>query len=449
MHSPTHSQATPMRRDLCPAVCPALVSHRFGAWSFACMPLMGLSLALVLGWPQARAQAVPTAPEPLTPPPVSRPQTPALESPSVEQALQTLRRQAGSNGGSAPSSSTTPPAMAPESAPARPAPRVSSRATPRSSGGADVQARDAAWLLGLLALHGIAMPADPAQAQQWFARARQAGHPLAAAGLAWCAIDGCSGPPQPAAARPWIAQLRATDPARALYLEWWVAARLAPLPIASPAWPTSPNSATSATSATSLGREASADAIPHRTLLLRAAQAGSPGALTELGLDHVAQGQLPAALERFRAASARSPAAARNAGLLASRMQDEDAIRANDAAPAGERSAAHFFAQAQRYHRGSGVPSNYAEAIRLYQVASASGSAPARRMLELIYSRPTTDGTVDIAWMQQLTQFDVTRSGSLRAALPAPGPQPYVRDPTPLYDMVPPAWRDPVYPRTR
>ena len=418
-----------MHRKVCTAGAPPL------AWTWPCAALVLCASALLLdqGWPQAHAQTAPTAQEPITLGPADKPLTPALERPTLDQAIQRLRRQAGASSGSAPSHSAPPSASLPNATLPHPAPRSTSRPA-RSAETADLAPRDAAWLLGLLALHGIGMPADPAQAQQWFAKARQWGHPLAAAGLAWCEIDGCTGAPHPAAARPWITQLRSTDPARALYLEWWVATRLAPLPLARPVAP---------------GRDAQTDPSPHRALLLRAAQAGSAGALTELGLDNVAQGQLPAALERFKAASDRSPAAASNAGLLASRMQGEDASRATGGATAGDRSAGHFFAQAQRYHRGEGVPSNYAEAIRLYQVASASGSAPARRMLELIYSRPTTDGAVDIAWMQQLAQFDVSRPGSIRPALPAPGPQPFVRDPTPLYDLVPPAWRDPGSGRNR
>ena len=100
-----------------------------------------------------------------------------------------------------------------------------------------------------------------------------------------------------------------------------------------------------------------------------------------------------------------------------------------------------WFTQALRYHRGDGVPSNYTEALRLYQVAAANGSKPAQRMLERIYSRPAADGSVDIAWMQQLANLDVTREGAVLPTLSAPSPQLFVRDPTPLYDMIPPPWR--------
>lgn len=331
------------------------------------------------------------------------------------------------------------------------APRTPRRPA-RSPQRASTVQRDAAWTLGLLALHGIGLPADAAQARHWFDIARQAGHPLAPAGLAWCDIEGCGGPPDPTAARPWIAQLRAADPALALYLDWFVATRLAPLPVARPN--------------ASPGGTSMADAAPpHQALLARAARAGSAGALTELALENVAQGRTSVAMEQLRTAAPRSPAAAANLQRLSSRSPG-DAMQSVSAQPLrgatasarpttvqtgdttvdtpARQSAEQLFQQAQRFHRGEGVPSNYAEAIRLYQQASASGSAPAKRMLELIYSRPASAGVVDIGWMQQLTRFDVTQPGALLPALPAPGPQPFARDPSPLYELVPPEWRPPI-----
>jgi TPR repeat protein len=316
---------------------------------------------------------------------------------ALEQSLQRLRAQA--NG-----------------------PVANNRAPQRTRGTAGQ--RDAAWLLGLLALHGIATPVDKAQAEHWFKSAQQLGHPLAPAGLAWCQIDGCMNPPDPTAAQPWIQQLRATDPARAWYLEWWVASRLAPLPTANPTAP---------------GENQNPEPSPHQALLNRAAQAGSAGALNELGLENVAQGRLTTALQQFQAAAPHSSAAATNARLLTNRLREE----AGSATPAvaQQRTADQWFAQARRYHRGDGVPANYTEAIRLYQIAANSGSRPAKRMLELIYSRPALDGGFNVAWMAQLANMDVTRDGALLFILPAPTPHLYGRDPTPLYDLVPAQWR--------
>lgn len=119
--------------------------------------------------------------------------------------------------------------------------------------------REAQWVMGLLALHGIAMAQDGPQARQWFERAQRAGHPLASAGLAWCAMDGCGQPPDPPAARPWIAQLAKTDPARAQYLEWLLARRLAPLSTAEP-----------------VGEALAVAGTPDQELLQRAARPAAP-----------------------------------------------------------------------------------------------------------------------------------------------------------------------------
>ncbi|NPC55755.1 SEL1-like repeat protein [Caenimonas soli] len=276
-------------------------------------------------------------------------------------------------------------------------------------------ARDAAWLLGLLALHGLAMPQDTAQAQTWFQQARQLGHPLAPAGLAWCAIDGCTGVAQPAAARQWLAPLRELDPGRALYLEWLMENRLAPLQVATPDL-----------------RGHSLPPLPRRDLLLRAARAGDVHAQTELGIESAGAGRLQEAIDQFRAASRRSPAAAANAALIGERL-------GLGAGPPGSQ-ADQWFLQARRYHRGEGVPSNYAEAMRLYEMAAAKGHPQARRMLELIFSRPAPGGGVDIAWMQQLARMDVSAVGGV-TLLPPTVTAALQRDPTPLYDLVPAEWR--------
>ena len=154
------------------------------------------------------------------------------------------------------------------------------------------------------------------------------------------------------------------------------------------------------------------------------------------GLESVSAHRLTEALTQFRAAAAaHSPTAAANARLLASRLQ----VSTQTLQP--QQSANQRFAQALRYHRGDGVPANYTEALRLYQVAAATGSKPAQQMLERIYSRPSADGAVDIGWMQQLANLDITREGAVLSTLQAPSAQLFVRDPTPLYDLIPPQWR--------
>lgn len=276
------------------------------------------------------------------------------------------------------------------------------------------QAR-AAWLLGLLYLHGLGVTASPGEAAVWFERARALGEPLAAAGLAWCEIDGCRTAPNPAAAQRWITLLRRVDLPRAQYLQWLVDERLSPLHLATPGLRGEPTPAAPA---------------PDRQLLLSAARGGSVHARIELGFESISANRPAEALEHFRAAASRSEAASANAALLSERLRVTPTARSSASA-----SAADTFTRAQRNHRGEGQPANFVEAIRLYRLAQNQGSEPAKRMLELIFSRPGPDGQVDIAWMQQLAYLNLSSgapaldSTTVRRALR--------REPTPLFDMLP------------
>lgn len=271
----------------------------------------------------------------------------------------------------------------------------------------------AAWLLGLLYLHGIGVMESHGEAAVWFERARALGEPLAAAGLAWCEIDGCRTAPNPAAAQRWITLLRRVDLPRAQYLQWLVDERLSPLHLATPGL---------------RGETAPAASVSGRQLLLSAARGGNVHARIELGFESIAANRTAEALEHFRAVASRSDAASANAVLLSERQRVTPTAR-------GSASAEDTFARAQRNHRGEGQPANFVEAIRLYRQAQSQGSEPARRMLELIFSRPASDGQIDIAWMQQLAYLNPSRgnpsldSTTDRRALR--------REPTPLFDMLP------------
>lgn len=293
--------------------------------------------------------------------------------------------------------------------------RLRSRAlsvAPQPGRAAGEQAR-AAWLLGLLYLHGIGVAANPGEAAGWFERARALGEPLAAAGLAWCEIDGCRTAPNPAAAQRWITQLRRVDLPRAQYLQWLVEERLSPLHLATPGL---------------RGETAPAAPASARQLLLSAARGGNVPARIELGFESLKANRTAEALEHFRAVASRSEAASANVALLSERQRVTPPSRS--AASAGD-----TFALAQRNHRGEGQPANFVEAIRLYRLAQNQGSEPARRMLELIFSRPAPDGQIDIAWMQQLAYLNPSGgapsldSTTVRRALR--------REPTPLFDMLP------------
>ena len=248
------------------------------------------------------------------------------------------------------------------------------------------------------------------------------GEPLAAAGLAWCEIDGCQGPANPAAARRWITPLRAVNLPRAQYLQWLVDSRLAPLQLATPG----------------LRPDAPGIGLPSRQLLVSAAQGGDVQARIELGMQSAAANRLTEALGHFRAAAARSPTAAANAALLSQRLG-----RASDVRPPSTAEASpgdDTLALARRNHRGEDRPANFTEAIRLYRLAQNQGSEQARKMLELIFSRPGPGGQIDIGWMQQLAYLKL--SGEAVALDNTTGQQMLRREPTPLADLLPPPWRE-------
>ena len=275
----------------------------------------------------------------------------------------------------------------------------------------------ASWVLGLVELHGIGLPANQADAASWFERAYRLGEPSAAAGLAWCEIEGCRGPPNPATAQLWISRLRPSNPGRAQLLQWLLASKLAPLQLG----------------ASGAGAQAqSTSSTDVRLLLLNAARAGDAQARIELGFESAAANRSAEALDYFLSAGVRSPAAADNASLLVAQRAPASAGRTSSLAD-------KTFAQGQKNHRGEGQPANFTEAIRLYRLAQNQGSPEARKMLALIFSRPAADGQIDIAWMQQLAYANVSGdSPTLGGSTNRPGLR---RDPTPLYDLLPPNWR--------
>lgn len=288
--------------------------------------------------------------------------------------------------------------------------------------GSTLSSAQAAWQLGLIYLHGAGVRRDPAQAQRWFERAaRFRREPLAQAGLAWCFLDGCIGPPNPAAASRAIVQLRQTHPARADFLAWVLASRQAPLQVSRPG--------------TMQDQKLE---LPAKQLLERSAAAGDMHANIELGMNAAANDSNPQAEEYFRRAGPNSTAAAANLRELSARGSSPT-VPSTGLARTGANEA---LASARKYHRGEGVPANFVEAIRFYRLAESRGSAEARRMLGLIYSRPNPDGGVNAGWMQQLAYVDTT------TVVPTVGVtgsnHMLVREPTPLYDLMPAFWRQQV-----
>ena len=291
-------------------------------------------------------------------------------------------------------------------------------AEPASGFGSTTAAANAAWTLGLIELHGGAVQRSPAQAQLWFERATRFGRqPLAYAGLAWCHIEGCKGPPDPAAAQQAITRLRPQHRPRALYLEWLLNSRVQPLSVRS----LDPQGVSSLD-------------LPMRDLLERAANEGDAQARIELGMEAVTNGDMPAAMDYFRAAAPRSRAAAANVQLL--QVQPSQRVQP---AQGQAREVEQLMEQAQRAHRGIGAPANYVEALRLYQAAANKGSAAAKRMLALIASRPLPDGSVNVAWMSQLAYLDP--ASSLPQLDTRALANTMYRDPTPLFDLLPDTWQ--------
>ena len=296
------------------------------------------------------------------------------------------------------------------------------RATSQS--GHTAQAAQAAWLLGLIYLHGAGVPQSAAQAQSWFERAaeRPGQHPWALAGVAWCRIEGCQGPPNPDEARAALTQLRATQRGRATFLQWVLQSRHAPIRVASPKGEATERN----------------DRRAQNALLTTAGAAGDVPALVELGIQSAARQDWHGTRRQFEAVAARSPAAKANLERL---MALKTRSNASDiGAPAQESTEGRrLFLQAQRLHRGVGNPANYAEAIRLYRQAAARGSQAAKRMLEQIFAKPLPGGGLDVAWMQQLAYLDL--SGALPLAASPVHSLQLLRDPSPLFDLLPPIWQ--------
>ena len=102
-------------------------------------------------------------------------------------------------------------------------------------------------------------------------------------------------------------------------------------------------------------------------------------------------------------------------------------------------SETHSPSIAQRYHRGEGEAANFVEAIRFYRLAQSRGNVQARKILELIFSCPTKSGDIDIAWMQQLAYVNLSKEGLVLDS--ATARRVLRREPTLLFDLVPPAWQ--------
>ncbi|HEV8693038.1 MAG TPA: hypothetical protein VGQ93_02465 [Lysobacter sp.] len=150
---------------------------------------------------------------------------------------------------------------------------------------------------------------------------------------------------------------------------------------------------------------------PQRAATLResAARRGDSVAENAMGVHYQLQGErVTAELWYQRAAEHGSSSAVQNlANLARSEVVKEQVATTTRTAESGQADADALFVLAQRYHRGDGVPLDYAQALRMYRAAAAKGSEAARQMLGLIQSRPNTDGQIDPAWMRELATANV------------------------------------------
>jgi TPR repeat protein len=283
-----------------------------------------------------------------------------------------------------------------------------------------VQAGQAAWLLGLIYLHGAGVTTNPAQARQWFTLSVHYAEPMAQAGLAWCALDGCQSAANLAQARNRAQRLASVDPGRAAYFLWLIERQLHPL---------NPQASEGLRS----------QAAPQRRLLDQAVAADHVHALNALGILYAQDQDLGQALLLFERAAGRSRVARENAAWVRQRIAlAQSGLPTPPIETANLSQAQATFKAARDFHRGAGIPINYAQAIRLYRQAEVQGSAPASRMLALIYSRTALDGTLDPVWMRQLSELDI---GSLAPRQEtAPGISALRAEPTALIDLLPLDW---------
>ncbi|WP_133501731.1 tetratricopeptide repeat protein [Cognatilysobacter terrigena] len=153
-----------------------------------------------------------------------------------------------------------------------------------------------------------------------------------------------------------------------------------------------------------------------------AARRGDAAAQNAMGVHYERMGDRTTAEMWYRRAAQSGSASAKLNLASLKRADDAQAATQATTAQAAKGDAPALFALAQRYHRGDGVPVDYAKALRYYRAAAAKGHAPSRRMLGLIQSRVTADGAFDPAWMQQLASVDVTNEVRPPASSGTPAP---------------------------
>lgn len=254
-------------------------------------------------------------------------------------------------------------------------------------------------------------PQAAALAQRWWQQAAQAGDARGMAALGYLLATRGGGTGNLPLARQWLQRASALGLTRALYLRSLVERR-------------------------STGPRAAQQAM---ALLEQAAREGDVMALNDLGVERELAGDKAAATELYRrAARAGLDVARQNLTRLERREQPSGDAVARLRTLANEGDADALLALAQRYHRGDGVPRDYARAVTLYQRAADAGSSRAREILGLIFSQPNAGGAgVSEAQMEQLAAR-ISIASTWEQARRAPALSRPTRVNDPLADLIKP-----------
>ena len=252
---------------------------------------------------------------------------------------------------------------------------ASARPTATAPGG---DATDAALRAGLEYYQNAGTPMAPALARQRWKQAAEAGDARGMVAYGWLLANGTGGLRDVELAREWIGEARVAGLARATFVASLIEGRLS-------------------------GAKKRVESLQ---LLEQAARDGDVLATNNLGVALELEGNLTGARTLYETAAMAGNTVARDNlermrrmsrpadGLNLSRLR----LQADD----GDADA--MLQLAQRYHRGDGVPQDFAQAIHWYRKAADAGSARARESLSLIFSVPPRDRTqpYDVAWLREL-----------------------------------------------
>ena len=231
---------------------------------------------------------------------------------------------------------------------------------------------------GLDYYQNAGVPMAPALARQRWKQAAETGDARAMVAYGWLLANGIGGLRDVEQAREWITEARVAGLARATFVASLLEGRIS----------------------------GAKKRVESMQLLEQAARDGDPLATNNLGVALELEGNLTGARGLYEAAALQGNATAReNLERLHRLARPVDGInlsRLRLQADDGDTDA--MLQLAQRYHRGEGVPQDYAQAILYYRRAADGGSVRAREFIALIFSRAPRDKSqlYDPAWMREL-----------------------------------------------